>query len=182
MDETKKVRSLKGEIERRTQNTTKLIALEAQKVAIGEMVMERLDDILALLREAGFKVSVHRPLVAGRPAPVPANVTVVQDTGAEPVAPLITNPCALCGKEAHGTDTMPDNSKQFLCRDHFMQRAKEKQEEQVTKSLLGSEGTLFKRPVTQPTHKVIINSPPTPDPLKGPFGGPAPVNHVLDDD
>jgi|SRR5262245_7919272 len=175
-------RKLKSEIERRTQNTTKLIALEAQKVAIGEMVVERLDEIMALLHEAGFKLG--RKLMAAQLASPPPNTVVVQpaqltDQSAGPVK----NPCSLCGQEATHDENLPDGKKKFYCRTHAQARAREKAEEQQTVALMGSSGTLYQRPTNPnapPPQKTIIQAPA--DPLKGPFtNGEPPQNNVLDD-
>lgn len=173
---------LKSEIAKRTRDTAKLIELEAQKLAVGEMVLERLDAIVDLLRSAGFKVAVPaRPaaqVVSNQPAPV-----VVQDA-APPAAP-VKQPCALCGKEAVFDEVLQDGTRKYYCRPHGEQRAREKREEQQTSALMG-QPTMFARPVNknQPTApKMIIHPAPQEDLLKGQFAnnGP-PANNVLGDD
>jgi hypothetical protein len=186
--ETESGKKLKSEIDRRARDTTKLIALEAQKVAIGEMVLERLDTILDLLRAAGFKIvkaTVTTPAVQAVPPP---NTVVVQASQlAEQTTAPVKNPCSVCGLEATHSDSLPDGSQKFYCRTHAQQRAKEKAEEQQTASLFhGNTGTMFARPQNpnRPAPpKVIIQADP-PDLLKGRFpnGAQPPPNSVLDDD
>jgi len=183
MTENGNSRKLKSEIERRTQNTTKLIALEAQKVAIGEMVVERLDEIMALLHEAGFKIKPLKPQERLPQAPLPANTLVLQASqlAEKPAAP-VKNPCSVCGQEASHDEDIPGGTKKFYCRTHAAARAKEKAEEQQTAAIFhGNTGTMFARPVNAnapPPQKTIIQAPP--DPLKGPFpNGEPPPNNVL---
>jgi hypothetical protein len=190
-------KKLKTEIEKRTRDTSKLIELEAQKLAVGEMVLERLDSILELLDAAGFKVvKIVAQQNKTSPQPPPSNTVVVQASQLAPEQPpaAIKNPCSICGQEAAFDEPMPDGSKKFYCRPHGQQRMREKQEEAQTSALLnGNTGTMFARPknpnASQPT-KVIIQADPAPDPLKGPFPpnggvrapGPPPPNNVLGDD
>jgi hypothetical protein len=188
-------KKLRSEIERRTRDTAKIIELETQKLAVGEMVLERLDAILDLLRAAGFKVV---SVTVGKPAPPPPHTVVVQASALPPEEPKqIKNPCAACGQEAAFDEPMPDGTKKYYCRPHGQARMKEKAEEQQTAALMGSTGTMFQRPkqAAPPAQKVIIQTPPSPqpqpDPLKGPFPtngpsagrdtGPPPPNNVLDD-
>jgi hypothetical protein len=177
-------KKLKSEIDRRARDTTKLIALEAQKVAIGEMVLERLDTILDLLRAAGFKVLKATVVV---PQATPANTVIVQagHLAEQPAAP-VKNPCSVCGQEASHDEDLPEGKKKFYCRTHAAARAKEKAEEQNTAAIFhGNTGTLFARPQNpnRPApQKVIIQADP-PDLLKGPFpNGAPPPNNVLEDD
>lgn len=160
---------LKEQIQKRTRDASRRIEIETQKLAVGEMVIERLDEILELLRSAGFKLERPRKesrFSEPRPAPIAAPVTP---------APQVKNPCAQCGREAFGTEDMPDGSKKYLCRPHFQQRSKEKAEEAETVKLMGSTGTMFTRPQAPTAPKQIINHGPV-DPLKGP-----PANSVLDE-
>jgi hypothetical protein len=184
-------KNLKNEIERRTRDTAKLIEIETQKLAVGEMVLERLDTILDLLHAAGFKVAaVHKaPPQLPQTAP-PPNTVVVQASALAPEPPQqIKNPCVVCGQEAAFDEPMPDGTKKFYCRPHGQVRMREKAEEAQTAALMGSTGTMFARPQNpnaKPAQKVIIQAPP--DPLKGPFPngqravpGPPPPNNVLDE-
>ena len=137
-------KNLATEIERRTKDSVKLVELEARKVAIGEMAVERLDEIVALLHSAGFRVvkSAPHPIIATQFAPA-APLAGVQ---AAPLPSVIKNPCKLCGQEGAFAEDMPDGNKRILCAVHGRQRAKEKAEENETKSLMGNEGTMFARP------------------------------------
>ena len=134
-------RNLASEIERRTKDSVKLVELEARKVAIGEMAVERVDEIIALLRGAGFKIDKSAPRDSIMVRSAPASTVVA----AQP-PPLIKNPCKLCGQEGAFAEDMPDGTKRILCAVHGRQRAKEKAEENETKSLMGNEGTMFARP------------------------------------
>lgn len=89
--ETESGKKLKSEIDRRARDTTKLIALEAQKVAIGEMVLERLDTILDLLRAAGFKI-VKTTTPAVQAVPPPNTVVVQASQLAEQTTAPVKNP------------------------------------------------------------------------------------------
>ena len=180
---------LKNEIERRTRDTAKLIEIETKKLAVGEMVLERLDAILDLLRAAGFKsLPVHKSSPLPQAAP-PPNTVVVQASALapEPSAP-ITRPCAVCGQEAAFDEPMPDGTKKYYCRPHGQARMREKAEEAETTKLMGSTGTMYARPMNpnaKPAQKLIIQAPAA-DPLKGPFppNGPTvgpPPNSVLDE-
>jgi hypothetical protein len=184
-------KKLKDEIERRTRNTSKLIELEAQKLAVGEMVLERLEEILALLRTAGFKIPTVPKAVVAQVTdshPVPPNSVIAQATqGLAASAPPIKNPCSVCGQEAAFDEPMPNGTKKYYCRPHGQQRAREKAEEAQTAALMGSNGTMFARPANPAAanpQKTIIQAEP-PDPLKGPFpnggGGEPPPNNVLDE-
>jgi hypothetical protein len=184
--------NLKNEIERRTRDTAKLIEIETKKLAVGELVLERLDSILDLLRAAGFKVvsvTVNKPAPELPHAALPPNTVVVQaSTLAPESSKQIKNPCAVCGQEAAFDEPLPDGTKKYYCRPHGQARMKEKAEEQQTAALMGSSGTMFARPTNpnaKPAQKVIIQAPPA-DPLKGPFpngqqAGPPPRNPVLDE-
>lgn len=169
---------LKEEIQRRTRDASRRIEIETQKLAVGEMVLERLEEIIDLLRSAGFKVERPRKVVmpnANRESRPP-----VQPDIAPPPPPVaqVKNPCALCGREAFGTEDTP-SGKKFLCKPHFEQRHREKAEEAETVKLMGSSGTMFQRPAPpQAVNKTIINHV---DPLKGPTNGSPPVNSVLDE-
>lgn len=184
---------LKNEIERRTRDTAKLIEIETQKLAVGEMVLERLDTILDLLHAAGFKaLAVHKAAPQLPQATPPPNTVVVQASALPPEPPKqIKNPCAICGQEAAFDEPMPDGTKKYYCRPHGQARMREKAEDAETTALMGSTGTMFARPQNpnaKPAQKIIIQAPP--DPLKGPFpnnglpaaAGPPPTNNVLDDD
>jgi hypothetical protein len=158
-------KNLAAEIERRTKDSVKLVKLEARKIAIGQMAIERLDEIIALLRGAGFRIdkSAVQSSLAVQAAPIAP--TVIQ-----PPAPLINNPCKLCGQEGAFAEDMPDGTKRILCSVHGRQRAKEKAEENETKSLMGNEGTMFARPRNQnapPAPKMVIQH--SDDLLKGQF-------------
>lgn len=191
-------KNLKSEIERRTRDTARLIEIETKKLAVGEMVLERLDSILDLLRAAGFKVVA---VTVAKSAPVqaaPPNTVVVQASAMPPEEKQIKNPCAVCGQEAAFDEPMPDGTKKYYCKPHGQARMREKAEEQQTAALMGSTGTMFQRPrqAAPPAQKVIIQTPsspqPPPDLLKGQFTangpsagralGPPPPNAVLDDD
>ena len=161
-------KNLATEIERRTKDSVKLVELEARKVAIGEMAVERLDEIVALLHSAGFRVvkSAPHPTIATQFAPA-APIAGVQ---AAPLPSVIKNPCKLCGQEGAFAEDMPDGTKRILCRPCGQKRAKEKAEENQTKSLMGSEGTMFARPSNPNAHpaaKMIIQH--SDDLLKGQF-------------
>lgn len=185
---------LKNEIERRTRDTAKLIEIETQKLAVGEMVLERLDSILDLLRAAGFKaVAVHKAAPQLPQAAPPPNTVVVQASALPPEPPKqIKNPCAICGQEAAFDEPMPDGTKKYYCRPHGQARMREKAEDAETAALMGSTGTLYARPQNpnaKPAQKIIIQAPA--DPLKGPFPNSAPEraaangpppNNVLNDD
>ena len=201
-------KKVKTEIERRTRDTSKLVALEAQKVAVGEMVLERLDEILELLQTAGFKVSAKTVPAEPRAAPVqatagsiPPNTIVVQAGQLAPGAPAqpVQRPCVVCGQEAVLAETLPDGTQKVYCRPHGQARSREKQEEAVAADLFhGNTGTLYTRPkpTGPPPQKTIIQAPPMPapamasntpaDPLKGPFSnGPSltpPHNPIFDAD
>lgn len=177
-------RSVKNEIDRRTTDASKLAALEARKVAILEMVAGLMQEAVDLMKNEGFTA----PAVVQPPRPVsipPVNATVIQEAQlTTPPAP-ITNPCAACGQEASGYENMPDGSKKYLCSAHYKARVAEKQQEQTTKQLMGTEGTLYQRPrpAAAPTPKKIIIQA---DPLLGTpavnNAAPAPpVNSVLDE-
>jgi hypothetical protein len=183
-------RKVTTEIDRRTNDASKLAALQARKVAVLEMVADLMQEAVDLMRNEGFTVALAQAPVKGisdwnSPAQPYVGATVITEANlvAAPVS-AIKNPCAQCGQEAHGTEAMPNGGTRYLCKSHYMQRAKEKQEEATTKSLLGSEGTLYQRPQTpvQPVKKILIQAGP--DPLLGARNGetPAPpVNHVLDE-
>lgn len=173
-------RSIKSEIDRRTTDASKLAALEARNTAILEMVAGQLQEVIDLLKSEGFAA----PAVVQPPRPVsipPVNATVIQEAQlAAAPAPQIKNPCAVCGQEAMGTESLPDGSKKFLCRPHYQARLAQKQEEETTKQLLGSEGTLYTRPQQPqaPVKKILIQHS---DPLLG-NGAPAPpANNILAD-
>jgi len=179
--------NIKGEIAKRTRDTSKLIELEAQKLAVGEMVVERLDTILDLLRAAGFKAKLSDTIPPrGQSTAPPPNTIIMQAPPAAQPAP-VKNPCVMCGQEAAFAEDLPDGSKKFYCRPHAQERSKAKQEEAQTSALFGNTGTMFTRPAPKgpPPTKTIIQADP--DPLKGPFppnGGTTgpPHNSVLDDD
>jgi len=180
-------KKLKSEIERRTRDTSKLIEIEAQKLAVGEMVLERLDIILELLHTAGFKVV--KTTVAAPPASAstsPPGTVIMQASQLQAgTAVPVKNPCSMCGQEAAFDENMPDGTKKFYCRPHGQHRMREKQEEEATKALMGNEGTMFARPKNPnqpPAQKIVIQADAA-DPLKGPFpnGGAPPPNHVLDE-
>ncbi|HKD45413.1 MAG TPA: hypothetical protein VKD24_07120 [Candidatus Angelobacter sp.] len=183
---------LRTEIERRTRDTAKLIELEAQKVAVGEMVLERLDSIMELLQTAGFKVQRPVPpppnpaVVAPFVPTVPPNTTIVPANQlAAPAAQTpVKNPCAMCGQEAAYDENMPDGTKKYYCRPHGQQRMREKQEEaEAAKLFQGSTGTMFTRPTNPnapPPKKIIIQADPNPSGTFNPNGAPPP-NNVLDD-
>ena len=186
METAKVAKNLKTEIERRTRDTSKLIELEAQKLAVGEMVCERLDQILDLLRAAGFKARALKPQQP-LPQAAPPHTTIVQASQLAPEAPpaAVKNPCYECGREAAFDEDMPDGSKKYYCRPHGQARAKAKAEENQTNALFGNSGTMFARPqnpAAKPAQKMIIQADA--DPLKGPFpnGIQPPTNPVLDDD
>jgi len=191
---------LKDEIQKRTQVTSKLLDMEAKKLAVGELVIERLDSILELLRSAGFKVT--KP-VAAQQAPaqpsIPPNTVVVQDRATAPPPPApVQRPCIVCGQEAAFAEAMPDGSQKLYCRPHGQARSREKQEEAVANDLFhGNTGTLYARPKNPnpPTpQKVIIQAQPPPPPpppgqsaadlLKGPYNGaqPQPHNPIFDNE
>jgi len=178
-------KKLRSEIERRTRDTSKLIELEAQKVAIAEMVLERLDSIMELLQTAGFKVQVQRT-VPPVPAVPPPNTTIVPASQLAAPAPqaAVKNPCAMCGQEAAYDENMPDGTKKYYCRPHGQQRMREKQEEaEAAKLFQGSTGTMFARPTNPnapPPKKIIIQADPNPSGTFNPNGAPPP-NNVLDD-
>jgi hypothetical protein len=192
---TTRATSIKTEIERRTRDTAKLIEIETKKLAVGELVLERLDAILELLEAAGIKVNktVPRqaqlpPMIGAQGAPsLPPNTVVMQASqlpSEQPAAP-VKNPCSICGQEAAFDEPMPDGTRKFYCRPHGQARMKEKAEDQQTAALMGSTGTMFARaqkPNAPPAQKVIIQAD-QPDMLKGPFpnGGGPPSNNVLDD-
>lgn len=173
-------RSVKSEIDRRTTDASKLAALEARKVAILEMVAGLMQEAVDLMRNEGFTAgerNIERAVTTVTPQP-PQGVTVVTEAQLAP-APQIKNPCAMCGQEAVGTEDLPNGQKKYLCRPHYRARLAEKQEEQTTKALMGSEGTLFQRPQlpAAPVKKIIIQA----DPLLG-NGAPAPPpNNILAD-
>lgn len=179
-------RSVKSEIDRRTTDASKLAALEARKVAILEMVAQLMQEAVDLMKNEGFTApAVVQPPYVG--AAVVKEASLVA-----PPAPLITNPCANCGQEAAGTEDMPDGSKKYLCAAHYRARIAEKQQEQTTKNLMGSEGTLYQRPrvvqPAQPVKKIVIHSGPDPllgnsppDPPSIQANGPPPPNRVLDE-
>lgn len=184
---------LKNEIAKRTRDTTKLIEIEAQKLAVGEMVLERLEEILALLRTAGFKIPTVPKGVAAQVTdshPVPPNSVIAQAPQSVAASAPIKNPCAICGQEAAFDEDLPGGGKKYYCRPHAQARAREKQEEAQTAALFGGNtGTMFPRPqrptTAPPPQKMVIQADP-PDPLKGPFpnGGQAagpPRNNVLDE-
>ena len=132
------------------------------------MAVERLDEIVALLHSAGFRVvkSAPHPIIATQFAPA-APLAGVQ---AAPLPSVIKNPCKLCGQEGAFAEDMPDGTKRILCRPCGQKRAKEKAEENQTKSLMGSEGTMFARPSNPNAHpaaKMIIQH--SDDLLKGQF-------------
>jgi hypothetical protein len=171
----------KSEIDRRTNDASKLAALEARKVAVLEMVADLMQEAVDLMRKEGFTVALAQPATPGQPY-VGATVITEASLAQTPVS-AIRNPCAQCGQEAHGTEAMPNGTTRYLCKSHYMQRAKEKQEEATTKSLLGSEGTMYQRPQTpvQPVKKILIQAGSDPL-LGGPNGAPVPpVNGVLDE-
>ena len=192
-------KKIKTEIEKRTRDTSKLIELEAQKIAVGEMVLERLDSILELLRTAGFKV-VKAPVPStAQAAPPPPNTIVVQANQLAPEAPAkpVQRPCVVCGQEAVLAETLPDGTQKVYCRPHGQARSREKQEEAVAADLFhGNTGTLYTRPKPPgpPAQKTIIQAPPAPPPpaqpatdlLKGQFpngeAGPPPHNPIFDND
>src|SRR5215472_14478738 len=178
--------NVKNEISRRTRDVSKKIELEAQKVAVGEMVLERLDEILSLLRTAGFKVQRTVPTVPRAASvqgqiPISPNTVIVQDIAPVPAPVKVKNPCSVCGQEAAFDENMPDGSKKYYCRPHAQQRAREKAEEAQTASLMGNTGTTFARaqnPNAPTPQKTIIQT--AADPLKGPFpngGGAPPPNN-----
>jgi len=182
---------LKNEIAKRTRDTSKLIEIEAQKLAVGEMVLERLEEILALLRTAGFKIPTVPKGVAAQVTdshPVPPNSVIAQAPQSVAASAPIKNPCAVCGQEAAFDEDLPGGGKKYYCRPHGQARSREKQEEAQTAALFGNTGTMFTRPKSPNTvvpQKTIIQAEP-PDPLKGPFpnGGQAagpPRNNVLDE-
>jgi hypothetical protein len=174
-------RKVTTEIDRRTNDASKLAALQARKVAVLEMVADLMQEAVDLMRNEGFTVALAQPVTSGQPY---VGATVIQEANLVAAVSAIKNPCAQCGQEAHGTEAMPNGGTRYLCKSHYMQRAKEKQEEATTKSLLGSEGTMFQRPQTpvQPVKKILIQAGS--DPLLGARNGetPAPpVNRVLDE-
>jgi len=176
---------LRTEIERRTRDTAKLIELEAQKVAVGEMVLERLDSIMELLQTAGFKVQRPVPPPAVAAPIIPPNTTIVPARQLAPEVPqAVKNPCAMCGQEAAYDENMPDGTKKYYCRPHGQQRMREKQEEaEAAKLFQGSTGTMFTRPTNPnapPPKKIIIQADPNPSGTFNPNGAPPP-NNVLDD-
>jgi hypothetical protein len=191
-------KKLKTEIEKRTRETAKLIEVETKKLAVGEMVLERLETILDLLNAAGFKivkVTTQRPASA----PLPANTVVVQGSAApmeQAEMATVKNPCCVCGQESVFGEPMPDGTQKTYCRPHGAARQREKAEEDVAASMFkGGTSTNFQRPKPPPgppPQRTIIQAPPPPpmqgqsDPLKGPFpnNGAAlepPHNPVLDD-
>jgi hypothetical protein len=182
-------RSVKSEIDRRTTDASKLAALEARKVAILEMVAGLMQEAVDLMRGEGFtapvvQAPVVRPLMP-QDIPPPSNTVIMQASQLVPQqAAPIKNPCAMCGQEAVGTEDLPGGQKKYLCRAHYRVRLAEKQQEQTTRELMGSEGTLFTRPQTTPAvpvKKILIQA----DPLLGaPNGvtGVPPRNNVLDDE
>ena len=179
-------KKLKSEIERRTRDTARLIEIETQKLAVGEMVVERLDTILDLLRAAGFKVvSVSTHKSAPPQTALPPNTVVVSAAPPEPAQ--VKNPCNICGQEAAYDEPMPDGSKKYYCRPHGQARMREKAEDAQTTAVMGSTGTMFARPKNPnapPPQKTIIQADAAPpDLLKGPFpnGAQPPPNNVLDD-
>jgi hypothetical protein len=170
-------RSVKNEIDRRTSDASKLAALEARKVAILEMVAGLMQEAVDLMRNEGFTA----PAVVPQPY---VGATVIKEASlVQAPAPQIKNPCASCGQEAMGTEDLPGGQKKYLCAVHYRARLAEKQQEQTTKDLMGSEGTLYQRAKqpTQSPHKVIIQA----DPLLGvQNGGTAvrpPPNPILDE-
>jgi hypothetical protein len=190
-------KKLRAEIEKRTRETSKLIEIETKKLAVGEMVLERLETILDLLNAAGFKiVSVTTQSPAPTP-PLPANTVVVQAGQIpQPAAAPVKNPCCRCGKEAAFDEPMPDGTRKFYCRPHGIERSREKQEEAASASLFqGQTFTNFQRPVNPAAataQKTIYQHPPVPPPpppgqsaadlLKGPVAnGEPPHNSVLDE-
>lgn len=183
-------KKLKSEIERRTRDTARLIEIETQKLAVGEMVVERLDTILDLLRAAGFKVvAVHKAAPQQQMLVTPPpNTVVVQASAVAPEPAQVKNPCAMCGQEAAYDEPMPDGGKKYYCRPHGQARMREKAEDAQTTAVMGSTGTMFARPknpaTPQQPQKTIIQADATPDLLKGPFpnGAQPPPNNVLDDD
>lgn len=196
MENGKPAKNLKTEIERRTRDTAKLIEIETQKLAVGEMILERMDSMLDLLRAAGFKLPAQRAVAAPLPQQAPPNTVIVQAGALPPEQPPapIKNPCSVCGQEAQFSEPMPDGTKKFFCRPHGQARAREKAEEAQTANMFGSTGTMYTRPkpTGPPAQKMIIQADPSPppppnDPLKGPFpserslGGPPPPNPVLDE-
>lgn len=184
MPRTPEITSLKREIAKRTKQSDRRAELLAERNAIGEMVCERLDDIAALLRNAGFTIPrrdvtvPHTATVANGTRP-PATVA---DTPPTAAAPVVQHPCATCGKESVGTYDVPGGGKQYLCRPHYDQKRQELQEEQISKQLLGTTGTNFQQKTHQSAQKMVINADP-PDLLKGDFpvnGGGPPPNSVLE--
>jgi|SRR5215467_424372 len=198
-------KKLKAEIEKRTRDTSRLIEIETKKLAVGEMVLERLETILDLLNAAGFKVvkvTTQSPTVAAQPvaaqsSQIPPNTVVVQDRAA-PAPPLtaVQRPCAVCGQEAAFSEPMGNGTLKLYCRAHGQARMREKQEEAVANDLFhGNTGTNFQRPQNPnaaKAQKTIIQAPPAPPPpppgqsaadlLKGPFNnGEPPHNPVLDE-
>jgi len=197
-------KKLKAEIEKRTRDTSRLIEIETKKLAVGEMVLERLETILDLLNAAGFKVvrvTTQSPTVAAQPVAaqpsIPPHVVVVQDRAA-PAPPLaaVQRPCTVCGQEAAFSEPMGDGTQKLYCRPHGQARMREKQEEAVANDLFhGQTGTMFVRPPNPNAatpQKTIIQSAPAPPPpppgqsaadmLKGPFNnGEPPHNPVLDE-
>ena len=133
---------VKSEIQKRATNHLKIAELEAQKVAIGEMVVERLDELIALLRSSGFKID--RSLVSAA-APV-----VHQPPAA--AAPLpIANPCRWCGQPG----VVPG-----LCEAHRRLEAVESQGDRVTAALMGPQRKFGTRPKTVPQNPDLPPPPP----------------------
>lgn len=172
--------SIAREVTRRIKDTSKLVEIETRKLAVAELVAEKLDEISELLRANGFKLPSRR-------VALPGGVTVVREQEiptAAPVSAVVKNPCALCGKEAVGTEDLPNGQKKYLCRPHFQQRMKEKQEEAAAQQLLGRTGTNFQRtkPPAAPVDKILIQADGGPvDPLKGAIDtAEPPLNNVLE--
>lgn len=98
----KRRKLVKSKIRARANEQVKQAAVEARKVATLEYVAEQIEELVSLLRAEGFKPSRRE--------------TVGQLTGvAAPIASVVKNPCALCGREGV---VMNETKTGWLCQTH----------------------------------------------------------------
>jgi hypothetical protein len=145
-------KSVRSEIERRASSAIKLAELEAQKIAVGELVLEGIENLIAMMRGAGFKMDrTSRTSVAATSFASAAPLPVM----AAPA--LVQRPCEFCGKESVTQRRLPNGVMQPLCELHRRAEGAEMAKDALSAALVGPTAPIVARQAAPSGPKTVIH-------------------------